>query len=721
MTLKQAKSLIVQSKFSEALSLLEDIKKQHSDNALNILEILTLQAIIYRRTRNTSVLPNYENKIRPLFKTLRNRNPKINSICDSLNNFLDKKESYNSLQDKIKKQPHQIREKVPALFFQQISFRYIKRRRLREYDFPVDYDDFKLLYAIFKEFDNQIYSLEILLELIWTNIYRWENKKALELANEHLKISEEISDYYSITLSFGTIAVIYADIGNCKEAIDYSFKYLKYAENLGVINILWHAYFCIALHYAYATDIHNALKFDNKCSELEKHPEFTDTFSVPTRMLIAIHITWKKGDVDSALKQMLELLKRFENDHHPFSHAMSCGVLATIYYQKGDLELASSYFKKGLKIREEFGAYTILADNFFHLLEINLQQGKKEIALEYFDKIRKMKEETDEIWVNHLYSLSEALILKSSKDDYNKNQAKKILIDLVQTEFPYYVTADKAYLHLCDLILEEIKSTGNLALIESLHNYIKELTLKATLVQSNLLLIELYFLQSKILLLEMKIDEAIYLLEQAQELAREKGITRLEILISNEIDLLLEQLDKWDDLTTYLPTLEERFELTHIEDLLNGMIRNWISYSDIIREEESPYFFVILDEVGSIVFANSFSSESLDYIKISEIFSKIIEMKMRTESHKKPLRFRYRKFSCLLLKIQGFFFCYIFIGKSFQPIGKCLSFFDEFLKTPLLKEFSERWSSEGNLNLDIRTQLANFIEKKFIFYKANNI
>ena len=61
MTLKQAKSLIVQSKFSEALSLLEDIKKQHSDNALNILEILTLQAIIYRRTRNTSVLPNYEN------------------------------------------------------------------------------------------------------------------------------------------------------------------------------------------------------------------------------------------------------------------------------------------------------------------------------------------------------------------------------------------------------------------------------------------------------------------------------------------------------------------------------------------------------------------------------------------------------------------------------------------------------------------------------------
>jgi tetratricopeptide (TPR) repeat protein len=714
MTIKQAKSLIVQSKFSEALSLLEKLEKQQSDEILNVLEILTLDGIIKIRTRNVSSVLFFDNKIRPLLESIRNKKPGVNNLCDSLNNFLAKKESQNSIHDKIKALPNYIKEKVPVLIFQQINFIYSERRKQREYDYPVDSVDFKIIYTIFKEFDDRIYILEILLEIIWANLYRWENKMALDLAYEYLKNSEEINDPYCKTLAFCSIAVIYADIGNCKESINYSFKYLHHAKNLGVINILWHSNFTLALHFAYAADISNALKYDEECYTLERHPEFTDISTVPMRELIAIHIMWKKGDVDLALNNMLDLLEGFESRKHLFSIAMAYGVLANIYYQKGDLEQASSYFKKSLKIREEFGAHTILTDNYFHLLEINLQQGNIKTATEYLNKIREIREETDEIWVDQLYSLSEALIHKTSQDDISKSKAKSILNDLVLTEFPYHVTTDRAYLHLCDLILEEIKSTENLALIETLHNYIKELTLKATLIQSNLLLIELYFLQSKILLLDLKIDEAISLLEQAQELAREKGITRLEILISNEYDLLLEQLDKWEDLTTYLPTLEERFEITHIEDFLNGMIRSWIRYSDIVQEEESPYFFVILDKLGSIVFSNSFSSQSLDYVIISEIFSRINEIKQKKDLNQKPIRFRYRAFYCLLLKIKDFFFCYIFMGKSFQAIKKFLSFFDEFSKTPLEKELSEKWLAAGTLNLDIRTQLSELIENNFL-------
>ena len=714
MTLKQAKSLFIQSKFSEALFLLKKLEKQQSDEFLNILEILSLEGIIKSRTRNMSSILFFENKIRSLLESIRNKNTEINSFCDSLTNFLAKKISQNILNYKIKALPNYIKEKVPVLIFQQINFIYLERRKQREYDYPVDYIDFKRLYTIFKEFSDQIYTLEILLEIIWANIYKWENKIALELANEYLKISKEINDSYSISLSFCSIAVIYADMGNCKESIEYSFKYLHHAKNLGVVNVIWHAYLTLALHFAYAADINNALKYDAECSKLEKYSEFTDISTVPMRKLIAIHIMWKKGDVDLALNNMLELLEGFESRKHRFSIAMAYGVLADIYYQKGDLKQAASYFKKSLRIREGFGANTIIVDNFFHLLEINLQQGNIETASEYLDKIRKMKEETDEIWVNQLYSLSEALILKSNKDDESRNKAKKLLNDLILTEFPYYVATDRAYLHLCDLILEEMKSTENLALIDTLHNYIKELTFKATFVQSNLLLIELYFLQSKILLLDLKIDEALYLLEQAQELAREKGITRLEILISNEHDLLLEHLDKWDDLTKYLPSLEERFEITHIEDFLNSMIRNWTSYYDIVQEEESPYFFVILDKMGSIVFSDSFSSKSLDYVKTSEIFSKISEVKLKTEIYQKPQRFRYREFSCLLLKMQDFFFCYIFMGKSFQAIKKFLGFFDEFSKTSLAKEFSEKWLAEGSLNLDIRAKLSDLIDHHFI-------
>lgn len=710
MTLKQVKTLIVQSKFSEALELLEEFEKQQSSNALNSLEIISLRTIILRRTRNNPLLRTYAKKLTTLFEKVKTEYFEIIEICNVFTSFLNKKESLDTLIVLIDELPHFIQEKIPLLLYRQIGVLYVDRRA---YDYPVYYDDLKQLKIIFKDFNDQIFYLEILVNIIWTNLYRWENKIALKLANEYLKINEDINDHYGITFSFGTLAAIYADMGNCKEAIYYSLKYLKHAEKLGVLNIIWHACFAIALHYAYAADINKALKFDARCSELEKHPDFTDIFTTPTRKLITIHITWKKGDVDLALNQMLELLERYESHYEPFSLAMAYGVLADIYYQKSNLEIAASYFQKSLRIREEFGAYTILANNYFHLLEINLQQGMKEIAMEYFDKIRKMKEETDEIWVNQLHSLSKALILKSSKDDEIRNQAKKILTDLVSTETPFQVTANRAYLHLCDLILEEIKSTANMQLIEILHNYINELTLKATYAQSNLLIIELHFLQSKILLLDLKVEEALNVLNQAQELAREKGITRLELLLSNEYDVLLEQLDKWEDLTTNLPSLEERFELTHIEDFLNGMIRKWISYSDVVQEEESPYFFVILDKEGSIVFSDSFSSESLDYSKISEIFSKINDFEAKNENYQFPVRFRYKELSCLLFKKQDFFFCYVFMGKSFQPIKKFALFLDEFLKSSISREFTESWLSDGNLTLDIRTQLSNLIEQSF--------
>jgi tetratricopeptide (TPR) repeat protein len=629
---------------------------------------------------------------------------------DIFTDFINSTISFDLLLSSIDGIPKYIQEKIPILLIRQINVIY---RDNRTYVFPINYEKFKQINSILRKFDDKVFYLDIYLDMIWSNIYRWKNNEALELALDYLEINENINYLYGITISFGSLAAIYADMGDCKKSIDYSYEYLKHAKKLGVLNIIWHANFVLALHYAYAANIEAALKYNTKCSELEKHPDFTSIYTVPTRNLITIHITWKKGDVDLALKKMLELFMHIESREDSFSLAMACGVLADIYYQKGDLELAASYYEKGLKIREDFGAYTILANNYFHLIEIYLLQGMKKKALEYFDKIEKMKTETDEMWVNQLYSLSKALILKSSKEEEKRSQTKNILLDIISTEFPFQVTFDRAYLHLCDLILEEIKATGNTQLIETLHNYIKELTMKATNIQSNLLIIELYFLQSKILLLDLKVDEALDVLEQAQGIAREKGITRLEILLSNEYDALLEQLDKWDHLTTYLPSLEDRFEFTYIEDFLNGMIRKWINYSDIIQEEESPYLFVILDKDGSVVFSDSFSSESLDFSRISEIFNKIREIELKTRRNQTPVRFRYHEFSGLFFKKQDFFFSYIFLGKSFKPIKKFSYFLDEFMSSTLFEDFFEKWETEKNLSLETRTRVTNLIENTF--------
>jgi hypothetical protein len=87
----------------------------------------------------------------------------------------------------------------------------------------------------------------------------------------------------------------------------------------------------------------------------------------------------------------------------------------------------------------------------------------------------------------------------------------------------------------------------------------------------------------------------------------QKGLNRLEIHLSNEQDALLEQLDTWERMSNYLPTLEERFEATHIEEILSKMLLNRVNYTEVSIEVEKPVSFVIFDENYSVLFADSLS------------------------------------------------------------------------------------------------------------------
>ena len=65
------------------------------------------------------------------------------------------------------------------------------------------------------------------------------------------------------------------------------------------------------------------------------------------------------------------------------------------------------------------------------------------------------------------------------------------------------------------------------------------------------------------------------LLTKAQKIAESKGLTKLALKISDEHDILLDQLDQWEHFTMRLPTIAEKLELTHIEEKLKQM-KAWI-------------------------------------------------------------------------------------------------------------------------------------------------
>ncbi|MHA1219948.1 MAG: tetratricopeptide repeat protein, partial [Candidatus Heimdallarchaeaceae archaeon] len=400
--------------------------------------------------------------------------------------------------------------------------------------------------------------------------------------------------------------------------------------------------------------------------------------------------------------------------------AIVLSLLGDSYYQKGNLTKATTYYKESLEVRESYGAYSQVAENYLQIIIVNLDQNQQEKATEYYEQLKELKESVDEDAVNQIFSLSTALFLKSYIDKESKKKAKQILIDLIDQEITYYQTTERAYLYLCDLLLEEIRTSNDLQLLEELREYTKRLAFIATMQDSNLLLIELYFLQSKMLLLELKVEEALELLDLAQDIARGKGLVRLEILLSNEHDILLNQLDVWEDFTGHLHTLEERLEYTHIETLLSNMIKKWINYADVHYDTESPCFFLMSNTEGTVLYSDSYSSLPFNPEKTSKIQRKIKHTWDEKSNTNKIIRFCFQEYSCLLKTEQDLNICYVFMGNSYLPLKKMIDFLSDLNNSEILTKIVTETENSKNLSLQTRIDLSKLIDCHLISRDKEN-
>ena len=467
-------------------------------------------------------------------------------------------------------------------------------------------------------------------------------------------------------------------------------------------------------------DTKTASKFNDRCVRLEEHPSFTDHLTVKVRILVETRISWVKGDIDKVLKIQLQKLEDIRKPYDKYYSAIVLSLLGDSYYQKGNLTEATAYYKESLEVRESYGAYSQVAENYLQIIIVNLEQNQQEKATEYYEQLKELKESVDEDAVNQIFSLSKALFLRSYIDKESKKKAKQILIDLIDQDITYYQTTERAYLYLCDILLEEIRTSNDLQLLDELREYTKRLALIATMQDSHLLLIELYFLQSKMFLLELKVEEALELLELAQDMARGKGLVRLEILLSNEYDTLLNQLDVWEDFTSHLHTLEERFEYTHIEILLNNMIRKWINYADTHYDPESPCFFLISDKDGTVQYSDSYSSLPFDSEKVSNIQRKIQHICDEKRADNKIVRFCFQEYLCLLKTEQNLNICYVFMGNSYLPLKKISNLLSDLSNSEILTKIVTETEKNNNLPLQTRIELSKKIDRYLISQDTMN-
>ncbi|MFX1508290.1 MAG: hypothetical protein ACFFDC_19580 [Promethearchaeota archaeon] len=135
----------------------------------------------------------------------------------------------------------------------------------------------------------------------------------------------------------------------------------------------------------------------------------------------------------------------------------------------------------------------------------------------------------------------------------------------------------EAIINLCDLLLFELKTTGNEEVLGELNQYCNQLLEIAIEQNSYSLLAETYWLLSKLALLKLDIQQAQALLLKAQSIAEKQGLKTLVNSIGYDHYSFFSQLQKWEEYINWNVSLTQRIELAQLEELVIRMIHKQLN------------------------------------------------------------------------------------------------------------------------------------------------
>jgi len=190
------------------------------------------------------------------------------------------------------------------------------------------------------------------------------------------------------------------------------------------------------------------------------------------------------------------------------------------------------------------------------------------------------EEHVDNPLIDQKYRLARGFVLKSSDRLKDKTTAQTIFEKVAGEDIVWYELTIDAMLNLVETLIFELQITGSKAVLEKISMQIERLQSIAEKQHSFWLLTQIYWLQSKLALLEADLDRAQNLLIQAEQFAVEKGLGKIQLMIIREREFLVDQVSKWKDIIELKPSMNELIELTQLNTVLDQLIQRKVYYSD---------------------------------------------------------------------------------------------------------------------------------------------
>jgi tetratricopeptide (TPR) repeat protein/predicted amidohydrolase len=399
--------------------------------------------------------------------------------------------------------------------------------------------------------------------------------RAIECYLRSLLISEEVGDRRNMAASLNNLGNVYSMKGKLDEALEFYQRGLAIKEELGLKRDIGSSLTNIGSVYRLKGELDLALDYYQRGLVISE--ELDDKPNIALAILNSGDIHMVRGELGQAMEHFQRALELYKELGLKQMVALSLGNVADAYWKKGNIEQALEHYQQSLKIHEGMNNAPYVAVDLLNLLWIAVEKEDSSSAEQYLNKLEQINERTENKVINQRYRVAKALWLKSSKRPRREIEAVKILEEVIKEEVGDYMLAVTAMIHLCDLLLGELKDTGE----EEIFNEIKELTNQlleiAERQSSHSLLAQTYLLQSKLALIDLDMGQSKKLLRQAQSIAEEKGLIRLARAVAQERDSLQSQLKKLDTLIEQEPSKKEMIDLTNIDALLEQMIQKTVT------------------------------------------------------------------------------------------------------------------------------------------------
>ncbi|MHA1795295.1 MAG: tetratricopeptide repeat protein [Promethearchaeota archaeon] len=438
---------------------------------------------------------------------------------------------------------------------------------------------------------------------------------------------------------------------------------------------------CIELRRKYASEVAlaNAIAFEGmiycELGQIPKGISFLKEALVCQKKLNNLHylsilfnnLGWVfrlKGDLIKAQRYLQESVKIRKEIGNILNCRIEFANLGVIEHQMGNLAQAEKHLFEALELGKKVGNPVEIAVFLFYLIRLLLDQNKTAEAKKNIDTLQELSELTGNEKISQRYLLSYALYLMKNPRVKNLYRAQNMFREIAQKAIVKHELTVEALIHLCDLLIFELKISNDPEIMEEINDILAKLLNIAKEIRSYYLWCEINFLRAKLALMNLDVLKARKLFSQAQIIAQEQGLQQLAIRISNEHDQLLEQEKIWEQFQAAPPDYYKRTELARINDNIQRIKRQGIVESVYVEPEE-PVMFVIMNETGPNLYTHAFTA-GLNFNE--QLFGGILSAfeAFSTEIFKGVLeRAKFGDYKVLVKTISPFLVCYIYKGPSY--------------------------------------------------------